>query len=324
LEKTTSGDILINGRNVNCVSPRDRNIAMVFQDQAIYPHMTARQNIAFGLEMRGMPVDEVERRMHQAARALGISDLLSHKPGTLSGGQRQRVALARAMARVPGAQCVLLDEPLSNLDAHLRAALRDEIRSMHRQSCATIIHVTHDQEEAMALGQRIIVLAEGAVQQEGSPSEIYCQPRNRFVAGFVGSPAMNFMEGELMSEGGVLTFVEKGAAGAHVRLRGHPTSGLLVTPQAAVLGVRPEAVAIQTGRADQGAAHDGVLRGKVRFSEIAADRLYVHTMTGAGSVVIAKALSHEAINAGESVCLRIDLARVHLFAPGVFGRNLVH
>ena len=200
LETITSGTIRIDGRIVNDLAPRERDIAMVFQNYALYPHMTVAENLAFGLKLRGLPRAEITGRVGEAARMLGLSELLDARPRRLSGGQRQRVALGRALVREP--KVFLLDEPLSNLDAKLRAAMRVEIARLHQRLGATMIYVTHDQVEAMTLGERIVVMHEGAVQQIDTPMRLYQQPANLFVAGFLGSPAMNFFRGRLRADAG--------------------------------------------------------------------------------------------------------------------------
>src|ERR671915_1449849 len=193
LEDASDGTILIGERIVNDVPPKDRNIAMVFQNYALYPHMDVYKNMAFGLKLRRTPKLEIDRRVREAARILGIEDLLDRKPRQLSGGQRQRVAVGRAIVRHP--QVFLFDEPLSNLDAKLRVQTRREISKLHRQLGATMVYVTHDQVEAMTMGDRIVVMNDGRVQQIDTPLNLYDRPRNRFVAGFIGSPAMNFLDG---------------------------------------------------------------------------------------------------------------------------------
>jgi ABC-type sugar transport system ATPase subunit len=226
LEEPTSGELWIGARRVNDIEPSQRDIAMVLQSGALYPHLTVRKNLEFGLHMRGTSKAETARRVGDAVDLLGIAPLLDRKPAELSGGQQQRVALGRALVRQP--QAFLLDEPLSNLDAQLRGQLRNEIASLHRKLGTTMIYVTHDQVEAMTLGQRIVVMNEGVVQQAAPPLEVYRRPANRFVAGFIGNPPMNFAAGKLnadrfVSHGGELSL--NGCAGA---------SG------AATLGIRPE------------------------------------------------------------------------------------
>jgi multiple sugar transport system ATP-binding protein len=199
LESPTSGRILIGDRDVTALGPQDRDIAMVFQTYALYPHMTVRDNLAFGLRMRGVGRDLIDRRVIEAARALSLEAVLSRKPAQLSGGQRQRVALGRAIVREP--KVFLFDEPLSNLDAKLRVETRAELARLHRRLGATVVYVTHDQEEAMTLGSRVAVMLDGVIQQVAPPMELYRRPANRFVAGFVGSPAMNFLAGATLPAG---------------------------------------------------------------------------------------------------------------------------
>src|SRR5579884_2630274 len=202
LEELTDGNIYIGNRLVNDVAPKDRDIAMVFQSYALYPHMSVYDNLAFGLRLRHTPKKEIDRRVHEAAEILGIEMLLNRKPKQLSGGQRQRVALGRAIVREP--QVFLMDEPLSNLDAKLRVATRAELVKLHRRLQTTVIYVTHDQVEAMTMGNRIAVLRDGMLQQLGTPQDVYSKPANMFVAGFIGSPAMNFFRGELQGTDGEL------------------------------------------------------------------------------------------------------------------------
>src|SRR5690554_686499 len=199
LEDVTEGNIYIGDRLVNDVPPKDRDIAMVFQNYALYPHMDVYNNMAFGLKLRKFPKSEIDRRVKEAARMLGIENLLDRKPKQLSGGQRQRVAVGRAIVREP--KVFLMDEPLSNLDAKLRVQMRAELSKLHRRLEATVIYVTHDQTEAMTMGDRIVVMKDGFIQQVGAPLEVYEKPVNVFVAGFIGSPAMNFMEGVLRRDG---------------------------------------------------------------------------------------------------------------------------
>src|SRR6188508_1909050 len=204
LEAISSGDISIDGQVVNDLAPMDRDIAMVFQNYALYPHMSVRDNMAFGLKMRKFDKPEIERRVRQAAEILGIQALLARKPRQLSGGQRQRVALGRAIVRNP--RVFLFDEPLSNLDAALRVQMRVELKRLHERLETTAIYVTHDQVEAMTLGDRVVVMKDGVVQQVGAPLELYQRPANRFVAGFIGSPAMNFVSASVAAADGGLWF----------------------------------------------------------------------------------------------------------------------
>src|SRR4030065_2733372 len=204
LEEITSGEIYIDGKIVNYVPPKDRDIAMVFQNYALYPHMSVFENIAFGLKLRNYDKNEIKQRVEDAAVILNLQDYLNRKPRQLSGGQRQRVAVGRAIVRKP--KVFLFDEPLSNLDAKLRVQMRVELKKLHERLQTTIIYVTHDQVEAMTMGDCIVVMKDGLKQQVGPPLELYFKPANKFVAGFIGSPAMNFIEGDLLSEGGELYF----------------------------------------------------------------------------------------------------------------------
>ncbi|MDM7924475.1 MAG: sn-glycerol-3-phosphate ABC transporter ATP-binding protein UgpC [bacterium] len=252
LEDVTSGDILIDGRRVNDVPPRDRDIAMVFQNYALYPHMTVYDNMAFGLRMRKMPKEEIRARVREAAESLQIAEYLDRKPKALSGGQRQRVALGRAIVRKP--KVFLFDEPLSNLDAKLRVQTRIEINRLHKRLRTTMIYVTHDQVEAMTMGDRIVVMSGGVIQQVDTPMKLYDDPANRFVAGFIGSPAMNFVAGKV-------------TAGTPARF----TSGTLSLPLAAgtgnrlkkagregvTLGIRPEHIGLASAsKRVSGASHE--------------------------------------------------------------------
>src|SRR5690625_3677216 len=204
LEEITECNLYIGDRLVNDVAPKDRDIAMVFQSYALYPHMNVYQNMAFGLKLRKFRKQEIDKRVKDAARILDIEHLLERKPKALSGGQRQRVALGRAIVREP--QVFLMDEPLSNLDAKLRVQMRSEIGKLHKRLGTTIVYVTHDQIEAMTMGSRIVIMKDGIIQQAASPEEVYNHPRNMFVAGFIGSPAMNFIHGELIEEDGHVWF----------------------------------------------------------------------------------------------------------------------
>src|SRR3989304_1842028 len=207
LEELTAGAIRIGDREVNNVPPKDRDVAMVFQNYALYPHMTVFKNMAFGLKMRRVPNAEIIRMVGETAAKLGLTHLLDRKPSALSGGERQRVAVGRAIARKP--QVFLFDEPLSNLDAKLRIQMRTELKDLHRELRTTVVYVTHDQEEAMTLGDRMAVLREGVIQQCGPPLEVYNRPANRFVAGFVGTPLMNFFEGRLECNGDAVCFIAR-------------------------------------------------------------------------------------------------------------------
>jgi multiple sugar transport system ATP-binding protein len=235
LETITGGDILINERRVNDLLPKDRDIAMVFQNYALYPHMTVYQNMAFGLKIKKINKKEIDQRVREAAAILEITHLLERKPGEMSGGQRQRVAIGRAIVRKPKA--FLFDEPLSNLDAKLRVQMRIELQNLHRRLNSTMIYVTHDQTEAMTLGQRIIVLKDGVIMQVGTPMELYDQPGNHFVAGFIGSPPMNFIHGKIEDGNNFVSTKNK----ALITLPGKIAAQLKdFAGQEIIMGIRPE------------------------------------------------------------------------------------
>src|SRR6187402_118848 len=216
LEEISGGTISIDGRVVNNVLPKDRDIAMVFQNYALYPHMSVYDNMAFGLKLRKFPKAEIDARVREASAMLGLDQYLDRQPKALSGGQRQRVAVGRAIVRKP--KVFLFDEPLSNLDAKMRHSMRTELVRLHARLGATMIYVTHDQVEAMTMGDRICVMRDGRIMQVGTPAEIYARPANLFVAGFIGSPSMNFFSGKLLREGSRMFFVETNPAGAPWRL----------------------------------------------------------------------------------------------------------
>jgi multiple sugar transport system ATP-binding protein len=301
LEEITEGEIRIGDRVVNDVPPRDRDIAMVFQSYALYPHMTVYDNLAFGLRMRGTPRDDIGRRVNAAAGILELGPLLKRKPRQLSGGQRQRVALGRAIVREP--QAFLLDEPLSNLDAKLRVQTRIELQKQHRALHATFIYVTHDQVEAMTMGDRIAVMRDGVLQQVAPPREIYDHPANMYVAGFIGSPTMNFIP--VTVEGSTAR-----ASGFEVRLPSAP--GV----EKAVLGIRPEAMtdnlrgAAQTSTSNGGSGLDM----KVEVTEILGADQFVYGVVGQDSA-IARVDPQMKVDPGDRLRLQLDTRRLHLFDP---------
>jgi len=291
LEEASAGSILIGKRDVTKLEPRDRDIAMVFQSYALYPHMTVARNLGFGLELRGHEPAEIEQRVKQAAETLELTQFLDRLPRQLSGGQRQRVALGRALVRHP--QVFLLDEPLSNLDAKLRASTRAEIARLHRTLGTTMIYVTHDQVEAMTLGQRIVVLDKGLIQQIDAPMQIYERPVNLFVAGFLGNPAMNFFRGRLRD--GVLE-----GNGVQLRL---PT----VKAQAGqeiVAGVRPEDLHVVAG--------DGSLTGTVELLESVGSEAFIHATSG-GWKLIARSSPYNLPAVGARITLQPAPDRMHFF-----------
>ena len=307
LETVSTGTIRIDARDVTALPPRDRDVAMVFQDYGLYPHMTVRENLSLGLRLKNVARAEIDRRIAWAGGILGLEPLLDRKPKQLSGGQRQRVAMGRAMVREP--KVFLFDEPLSNLDAGLRAQMRIEIGSLQRRLSTTTVYVTHDQVEAMTLGDRIVVLADGRIQQIGKPIEIYRAPANRFVAGFIGTPRMNFIEGRVQREAGRLVFVSNGARIALPPKRPAPAGGTEPT----TLGVRPEDLSIDSR--DSGA---DTLAGRVVLVERLGGTTHVHF--DAGSHRLMAALVSDAVpDVGEAITVRVRAERVHLF--GADGRS---
>ncbi|MCY2925410.1 MAG: sn-glycerol-3-phosphate ABC transporter ATP-binding protein UgpC [Planctomycetota bacterium] len=316
LEEISAGTIRIGDRVVNDVAPKDRDIAMVFQNYALYPHMSVYKNMAFALTLRRTPRPEIDRRVRQAAKTLGIENLLDRKPKALSGGQRQRVAVGRAIVREPKA--FLFDEPLSNLDAKLRVEMRAELKRLHAQLGTTTIYVTHDQEEAMTLGDRIVVMKDGVIHQCDSPLAVYSHPANRFVAGFIGTPAMNFLPGRLTLDGADVLFDD-----GHARLRLPATQGPALRAWAdkdVVLGVRPEAIALAAEGRFAGA--DNTLDAAVSVVEPLGEKMDVHTATGAHKAVIARVDAQPGLAAGQPARLHLDMRKVHIFAPGEHGQNL--
>lgn len=314
LEEITAGTIRIGDRVVNHVAPKDRNIAMVFQSYALYPHMTVYKNMAFALKLRKMPRAEIDRRVGDAATKLGIEHLLERKPKALSGGQRQRVALGRAIVREPA--CFLFDEPLSNLDAKLRTTTRAELKRLHQDLKTTSLYVTHDQEEALTLGDRIVVMSDGRIQQADKPLEVYRNPVNRFVAGFIGMPPMNFIEGRLESSATGLTFT---GGGFKFDIPSAYTAGLeSAAGDALVLGVRPEGLRL---RPSEHAPESTATRVTANVVEPLGAQMDVFATSSAGERLVVRCTA-EPLSAGEPMSLYVDLAAAHFFEPGVYGRNL--
>jgi multiple sugar transport system ATP-binding protein len=307
LETVTSGTISIEGRVVNDLPPRERDIAMVFQDYALYPHKNVFENLAFGLRLRRVPQEEIRRRVGEAAAILQIEHLLERKPRALSGGQRQRVAMGRAIVRQPKA--FLFDEPLSNLDAQLRAEMRVEIKKLHQRIAATTIYVTHDQVEAMTLAQRIVVLSAGRIMQVGTPDEIYNRPRSRFVAAFTGSPPMNFLSGRVAESSGALA-VSLGAEGATLAVPGmHAGRFRGCAGREVVLGIRPEDV-----RLSRAAETDQPLDARVVVSEpLGAETLL--TLASPGGEFVARVGPEVRFDVQAPVRAWVDMAKLHAFDP---------
>ena len=304
LEEVSAGELLIGDRVVTAVPPKDRDIAMVFQSYALYPHMTIRENLEFGLKIRKTPRAEIDRVVQEAAQILDIAELLERKPKQLSGGQRQRVAVGRAIVRHPSV--FLFDEPLSNLDAKLRVQMRAEIKRIQHRLGTTSIYVTHDQVEAMTMGHRIAVLHGGKLQQVGAPLEVYERPANLFVAAFIGSPPMNF----------VRATVKDGGARLQAGAFSLPVPGALRTAAAAldgrpvVLGIRPENV-LAPGRAAPGGAAAPV-EATVDIVETLGDEVVVHSRAG-DDVLVFKEDPHRTPEIGARVTVQVDLGALHLF-----------
>lgn len=299
LEAPTSGRILFDEREVTTLEPRDRNIAMVFQSYALYPHMTVRGNLEYGLRKRGVPAAERAVRVRETAAMLQIGELLDRKPRELSGGQRQRVALGRALIRKP--EVFLLDEPLSNLDAKLRVHMRAELTALHQAVGVTMVYVTHDQLEAMTMSDRIVVMRHGRVQQIGTPEEVYGHPLNRFVAEFIGTPSMNFVPGTLAAGPAGLRF-ESPALG--LGLPGRPA--LAANGHGVLLGIRPEDIQLVAPEAA------GASAASVALVELAGPERFVFLDLG-GARVIARWPASVRVGAGERVGIRFDPDKVHLF-----------
>jgi len=307
LEEVTDGEIRIGDRRVNELPPKDRDIAMVFQSYALYPHMTVKENLEFGLKIRKTPKAEMDRLVSEAANTLGITQLLDRKPKQLSGGQRQRVALGRAIVRKPSV--FLFDEPLSNLDAKLRVQMRAEISKLQRNLQTTTVYVTHDQVEAMTMGHRIAIMKDGKLQQVGTPLEVYEQPQNLFVASFIGTPPMNFLSGTIAGNGTILKTsgfelpVPEALRGAAARKDGSKV----------VLGVRPENIR-EAGTENRRGAQEPVvpIRVVIEFVEPLGHEVIIHGRIG-DDLLVAKTEPHHAPQVGDELSLEIELAGLHVF-----------
>lgn len=309
LEEISEGKLYIGDRVVNDVAPKDRDIAMVFQSYALYPHMDVYSNMAFGLKLRKVKKDEIEKRVREAAKILDIEHLLDRKPKALSGGQRQRVALGRAIVRDP--QVFLMDEPLSNLDAKLRGQMRAEITKLAKRLQTTVIYVTHDQIEAMTMGDRIVVMKDGIIQQAASPEELYNHPRNMFVAGFIGSPTMNFIRGTLSEKGGGLTF---SAAGVELAIPGGKAQILKdqgFTGKEVILGVRPEDIHEEPVFLEASPAT--AFTAKVDVSENLGHEMLLY-LSGVGTdTVVARVDGRSTTRDNATATMAIDMNKVHIF-----------
>lgn len=304
LEDISGGNLFIDGDYMNDIAPKDRGIAMVFQSYALYPHMTVYENMAYPLKIMHLSRKEIDRRVTHAAKILQIESLLDRKPKALSGGQRQRVALGRAIVR--HAKVLLMDEPLSNLDAKLRVQMRSEIVSLHNKLNATTIYVTHDQTEAMTMATRIVIMKDGYVQQIGTPLEVFNHPVNKFVAGFIGSPSMNFFKGTY--ENGSVIF----ETGETMHLSNSLTDRKTI-PHDVIIGLRPENIHPAGGEHDS-LYPDATFDIKVKLAELLGNEYYLHTDFG-GIDMVCKFNSEKAINSGDFVKINLNPGKIHLFNP---------
>ncbi len=308
LEQATRGDVYIGNQIVNSLPPKSRNIAMVFQNYALYPHMNVYNNMAFGLKLRKYPKSEIDKRVREAALILGLDKLLNRKPKELSGGQRQRVALGRAIVRKP--LVFLFDEPLSNLDAKMRTQMRTEINRLHIRLQATMIYVTHDQIEAMTLGSRIVVMDDGEIQQIDTPSNIYAKPVNKFVAGFIGSPAMNFLKGALLKKDSKIYFHE---SGGRVKVRVVDDMAPALEPyinKEIIFGIRSEDIYDKLFVTE--ASPDNTVTLACEIVEPMGSEVYLHLSTGK-SIIVAKVGGHDNPPINQDMDLVFDMSKVHFF-----------
>ena len=316
LEEITEGELYIGDRLVNDVAPKDRDIAMVFQNYALYPHMSVYDNMAFGLKLRKVPKTEIKRRVEEAARILDISHLLERKPKALSGGQKQRVALGRAIVRNP--QIFLLDEPLSNLDAKLRASMRTELTKLHKSVGTTFVYVTHDQVEAMTMATRIVVMKDGLIQQVDTPQNLYDLPVNKFVAGFIGTPQMNFIDALLTKEGDDLYLKVGNASLKLPKEKANNPALKEYIGQTVIMGIRPESISDDEEAVAQN--KDGVMDCTVEVTELMGAEIYLYlSFEGIehaieeGKNVIARVSARSLSRSGDNIKVSFDMSRVHIF-----------
>ncbi len=314
LEEITEGELFIGDKLVNEIAPKDRDIAMVFQNYALYPHMTVFDNMAFGLKLRKVPKEQIKRRVEEAARILDITHLLDRRPKALSGGQKQRVALGRAIVREP--KVFLLDEPLSNLDAKLRASMRTELTKIHKRLGTTFIYVTHDQVEAMTMATRIVVMKDGIIQQVDTPQDLYDKPVNTFVAGFIGTPQMNFINSTLVKKGD----------GVYLEFNGHSVKlpdEKAKAPELqeyigkdVIAGVRPECLHDEQRYLDM--FPDAIIEMSVDVTELMGAEIYLYLTSGSEdddnlTNLIARVSARSTTRAGDTVKIAMDVSRVHIF-----------
>lgn len=308
LEDISSGELYIDGKLVNQLPPKDRDIAMVFQNYALYPHMTVYENMAFALKMKKMPKDEIDKKVKSAAKSLGIEQLLDRKPKALSGGQRQRVALGRAIVRNP--KVFLMDEPLSNLDAKLRVQTRAEIIKLHKELQTTFIYVTHDQTEAMTMGDRIVVMKDGLVQQVDTPQNLYERPVNLFVASFIGSPQMNFIDVEVKEEGDNFSLIFRDSSIKVPVEKANILKEKGYIGKKMILGIRPEDIYNEVSFLEK--SKDSIITGKVELVEMMGAERYVY-ITIEGNKIVARVNSTSKENIGDIVRFAINKDKIYLF-----------
>ena len=308
LEEITEGELFIGDRLVNDVAPKDRDIAMVFQNYALYPHMSVFDNMAFGLKLRKTPKEEIKRRVEEAARILDITHLLDRKPKALSGGQKQRVALGRAIVRNP--KVFLLDEPLSNLDAKLRAAMRTELTKIHQRVGTTFVYVTHDQVEAMTMATRIVVMKDGLIQQVDTPQNLYDNPVNLFVAGFIGTPQMNFINAQIEKKDGGLYIVFGSNSLKLPEEKAKNEELQEYIGKEVIVGVRPEA--IHDDQASLRAMPDSIIETDVEVTELMGAEIYLYLVAEETNLT-ARVSARSTARSGDIINVAIDMERVHIF-----------
>ena len=309
LEEITEGELFIGDKLVNDVAPKDRDIAMVFQNYALYPHMSVFDNMAFGLKLRKVPKEEIKRKVEEAARILDITHLLDRKPKALSGGQKQRVALGRAIVRDP--KVFLLDEPLSNLDAKLRAAMRTELTKLHKRLGTTFIYVTHDQVEAMTMASRIVVMKDGLIQQVDTPQNLYDSPCNIFVAGFIGTPQMNFINAKLVKNGDGVNIE---FAGNSIKLPADKANNEALKEyigKEVIAGLRPECIHDEPMYLSSMA--DSVITCNVDVTELMGNEIFLYLAADEEQSLTARVSSRSTARAGDSIKVALDISRLHIF-----------
>lgn len=308
LEDISSGELYIGNELMNDVPPKERDIAMVFQNYALYPHMTVYDNMAFGLKLRKMPKDEIKRRVEEAAKILDIAHLLDRKPKALSGGQRQRVAMGRAIVREP--KVFLMDEPLSNLDAKLRVQMRTEISKLHHRLATTFIYVTHDQTEAMTLGTRIVVLKDGIIQQVDTPQNLYNKPCNLFVAGFIGSPQMNFIDSKVVRDGSDVYLYFGNYRIKLTEAKGKILIDRKYEGKEVILGIRPED--IHAEEIFLNSSQDSIVEAQVEVTELLGAEVNLYLLV-AGQNAVAKVNARYDAKVGDTVKVAFDVNKIHVF-----------